>query len=299
VILALSPLKLQIVLDKLFAELKKFNLCINLVKTETMTFSPARVRTDQIVTLKLNNVPLKNVDLFKYLGIFVTNKWGFSGHITRMDGRSEAAAAELLRLATRLDIRQPDRITVFFRSLVKSQWHGLELLPVSVCKLIESSRAHFINRFYNLPSSTASLLSVVLLDLWPAEYDALARRVSFANRLTIHDLDFVRSAFEFDRTHLFRARVGWHYDGFLLFRSLFKREKIAEFDMQRVSSRLSVISGAKSRFLFFYYQRIRRGHPGPLQVVPICRDPPLFPLISGADLPFFRPASPFDLHIRP
>jgi hypothetical protein len=236
----------------LFNELKKFNLSINLVKTETLTFLPPRIRTqDQSVEFTLNNTPLTKVELFKYLGIFISANWGFSCHITRMQGRAEAAAMELTRLAVRLDIRSLGRISVFFRSLVESQWHGLEIMPLAIASEIESTRAHFVKKFFDLPCSTANMLTLVLLDLWPAAFDALMRRIAFANRMVEHDLDFVRNAFEFDRTVLFRAKIGWHHEAFLLFRSLFNREKIADFSIQRVSVRLSVIQGARDRFLFF------------------------------------------------
>jgi hypothetical protein len=104
---------------------------------------------------------------------------------------------------------------------------------------------------FNLPSSTATMLSLVILDLWPPAYEALSRRVSFANRLMAHDLSFVRSAFEFDRNILFRAQLGWHYDTFLLFRSLFNREKAADFSIDRVATRIQVIVQVRTRFVFF------------------------------------------------
>ncbi len=251
VILSISSTKLQDVLSKLFNELKKFNLSINLIKTETLTFVPPRIRTQaQSIQFSLDNTTLAKVELFKYLGMFVSSSWGFSNHITRMQGRAEAAAVELTRLADRLDIRSPERISVYFRSLVDSQWHGLELLPLSVASDIESTRAHFIRKFYDLPCSTANMLTLVLLDLWPATFEALMRRVAFSSRMTVHDLAFVRCAFEFDKTVLFRAKTGWHHEAFLLFRSLFTREKIADFSIQRVSDRLSVVQRARTRFLF-------------------------------------------------
>jgi hypothetical protein len=73
-----------------------------------------------------------------------------------MRGRAEAAASELLRLTTTLDIRGLDRVTVFFRALVESQWHGLELLPGSVVDDIEAVRSHFLKKMFNLPSATAT-----------------------------------------------------------------------------------------------------------------------------------------------
>jgi hypothetical protein len=45
--------------------------------------------------------------------------------------------------------------------------------------------------------------------------------------------------------------MGWHHDAFLLFRSLFTREKIVDFSLQRVSDRLAVVNRARTRLLFF------------------------------------------------
>jgi hypothetical protein len=166
-----------------------------------------------------------------------------------MRGRAEAAASELLRLATTLDIRGLDRITVFYRALVESQWHGLELFPSAVVDEIEANRAQFLKKFFNLPSSTATNLTIVLFDLWPANYDAMSRRISFAEKMRNHDLNFVRDAFLFDRT-LMRTKEGWHHQSFLIFQSMFRNKTAAEFSMDRASSRLSPISRSRTQFLF-------------------------------------------------
>jgi hypothetical protein len=182
-----------------------------------------------------------------------------------MQGRAEAAAVELTRLAARLDIRSPGRISVFFRSLVESQWHGLEIMPLAMANEMELTRAHFVKKFFDLPSPTANLVTLVLLDLWPATFDALMRRISFANRMTLHDLEFVRGAFEFDRSTLFRAKIGWHHEAFLLFRSLFNNERVTDFSIQRVSDRLSVLQGSRTRFLFFLLKETRESTLAPFR----------------------------------
>ncbi len=82
VILSTSATTLQEVLSKLFAELKKFNLCMNPVKTESLTFLPPRARSGLgDVQFKVNGVDLNKIDEFKYLGIFVCSKWGFGARI--------------------------------------------------------------------------------------------------------------------------------------------------------------------------------------------------------------------------
>jgi hypothetical protein len=255
VLLSTSSTRLQDVLSKLFTELKKFNLCMNLVKTDSLTFLPPRARSGLYdVQFEVNGVKLNKIDEFKYLGMFVSSKWGFGTHVARMRGRAEAAASELLRLTTTLEIRGLDRVTVFFRALVESQWHGLELLPNSVVDDVETVRAHFLKKMFNLPSATATNLSIVLFDLWPANYEAISRRLSFARKMIVHDLTFVQEAFLFDRTTMMRAKGGWHYETFLLFQSMFTGEKIADFSIDRVANRLAPISRSKTRFLFFLLQ---------------------------------------------
>jgi hypothetical protein len=256
VILSTSFAELQTVLSKLFNELKKFNLAMNLVKTESLTFVPPRVRTAGLnaQTFEINGVKLGKVNEFKYLGIFVNARWGFPGHITRMRGRAEAAASELIRLVTHLDIRDPGRLATYFRVLVDSQWHGLELLPLAVIKEIEAVRAHFVNHLFNLPCSTATMLSLVVLDLWPPVYSAMVRRITFARKMIGHELQFVRDAFVFDKTVLARAQTGWHHDAFVLFRSMFTSEKAADFTIDRAESRLIRIKHARAPFAFSLLQ---------------------------------------------
>jgi hypothetical protein len=69
-----------------------------------------------------------------------------------------------------------------------------------------------------------------------------------------HELQFVRDAFDFDRTALFIARVGWHHEAFFLFRSMFAKEKAAEFSFERVESRLVRIANARAQFVFSLLQ---------------------------------------------
>jgi hypothetical protein len=251
VILSTSASNLQTSILVLFSQLKKFNLCMNLIKTESLTFLPPRARSGlSEVAFAVNQIPLNRVDEFKYLGIFITSKWNFNTHMARMRGRAEAASSELLRLVAKLDIRRTERISMFFKTLVESQWHGLEILPHSIVDEVEATRAHFLKHLFNLPSSTATSLTIVVFDLWPGNFEAMSRRVTFSRKMCDHDLSFVRDAFSFDRTILMRARVGWHHESFLLFQSMFNREKVQDFNMERVASRLSPISRARTSFLF-------------------------------------------------
>jgi hypothetical protein len=106
-----------------------------------------------------------------------------------------------------------------------------------------------MRKLFELPCSTATNLTLVLFDLLPANFEALTRRVSFAKKMETHDLLFVRDAFLFDRT-MMRVKTGWHYESFLIFQSMFKKEKASDFDLDRVATRLSPISRARTKFLF-------------------------------------------------
>jgi hypothetical protein len=238
------------VLVKLFVELIAFNLCMNLVKTESLTFLPPRVRASLgAVQFKIGSTVLNQIEEFKYLGIFVCSKWGCNIHVARMRGRAEAASSELLKLVTKLDVRDVGRVTVFLRALVESQWHGLELLPCTVIDEIEANCAHFLKKLFNLPRSTATNLTIVLFDLWPASFEAMSRRISFARKMSDHDLLFVRDAFLFDRS-LLRVKEGWHHASYLIFQCMFRSEKAADFSIDRVSARLCPLTRSQTRFLF-------------------------------------------------
>jgi hypothetical protein len=67
--------------------------------------------------------------------------------------------------------------------------------------------------------------------------------------MKVHDLNFVRDAFFFDQT-LMRTKEGWHHEIFLIFQSMFTSEKVWDFNVDRVSSRLAPISRSRTRFLF-------------------------------------------------
>jgi hypothetical protein len=250
VLLSVSVSRLQDAINKLFLQLKEFNLCMNLVKTELLTFLPPRARaTLGTVQFCVNQVPLNQIEEFKYLRIFVSAKWGFSGHVARMRGRAEAASAELLRLVTTLEVRDLDRVTCFFKTLVESQWHGLELLPVKLVDEIEAIRAQFMKKMFDLPCSTATNMTLVIFNLWPANYESMSRRILFARKMETHDLSFVRDVFSFDKT-LMRVKEGWHHESFLLFQSMFRSERASDFSIDRVEARLAPISRAKSEFIF-------------------------------------------------
>jgi hypothetical protein len=98
------------------------------------------------------------------------------------------------------------------------------------------------------------MLSLVILDLWPTVYSTMARRVSFAKKMRDHNLQFVCDAFEYDRTVLTGAQIGWHHEAFLLFRSMFTTEKAADFSFERVESRLVRIRHARVLFAFSLLQ---------------------------------------------
>jgi hypothetical protein len=160
------------------------------------------------------------------------------------------------------------------RSINENGYNGigyikrLELLPRSVVDEIEATRAHLLKKMFNLPRSTATNIKLVLFDLWPANFVAISQRVTFARKMTDHDLVFVRDAFTFDRTVLLRAKEGWHYETFLLFQSMFQSERISDFTINRISARLTPISRALTQFLFHLVQATDEATLAPLPTFP-------------------------------
>jgi hypothetical protein len=65
-----------------------------------------------------------------------------------------------------------------------------------------------------------------------------------------HVLSFVRDTFEFDRSVLFRAQAGWHHEAFLLFRSLFTKERAADFSLERIDEKLARLRNSRAQFVF-------------------------------------------------
>jgi hypothetical protein len=238
------------ILTKLFSVLKDFNLIMSLIKTETMTFAPPRARTDFSFSLQLAGSKLKHVDSFKYLGIFVCSCWSLQRHVQLMTGRAEAAAAELLNIISRLEIRDMARVANYYRALVESQWHGLELLPLQVVEDMERVRLNFIRRQFDLPRCTAKVMTLVLFDLWPPAYECLLRRFTFFRSLTSHDLTFVRECLLFDSSILLKERQGWFHDSFLIYRSLFVNATLPEFDFESTMTRIGAINRSRLDFLF-------------------------------------------------
>jgi hypothetical protein len=250
VILSTDHERLNEVLSHLFSVLKDFNLVMSLIKTETMTFSPPSTRSVSSLSLQLAGSVLKHVDRFKYLGISVCSRWSLRGHVDLMTRRAEAAAAELHNIITRLEISDISRLTTYYRALVESQWHGLELLPVRVVDDMERVRLNFIRRRYSLPRCTAKAICFVIFDLWPPAYECLLRRFTFFQSLTTHDLTFVRNCLLFDRACLLKDRQGWYYDSFLIYQSLFVNATLPAFDFEANMSRLQAINRSRHDFLF-------------------------------------------------
>jgi hypothetical protein len=266
IILSLDHAILSAALAKLFTTLADFNLIMSLIKTETMTFSPPRVRSvipNQSFTL--HGSVLANVDVFKYLGVFVCSRWNWSNHVNEMSGRAEAAAAELHRILERLEVRDVRRTTAFYRSLVESQWYGLELMPLQAVTEIEAIRARFVKRLFDLPRSTANVISQVIFDLWPAAFEALLRRLTFLRSMMNHDLAATRDSFAFDRLILFREHQGWHYECFLIYRSLFLHTTIHNFDFEAVMCRLEALTRSKDDFLFILLKESEETTIGPFR----------------------------------
>jgi hypothetical protein len=106
-----------------------------------------------------------------------------------------------------------------------------------------------MRKLFDLPCPTATNLTLVIFDLWPANFESMSRRVSFARKMQNHELTFVRDAFLFDM-NLMRVKSGWHFESFLIFQSMFRNERASDFNIDRVAARLLPLSRARTKFLF-------------------------------------------------
>ena len=59
-------------------------LSLNVDKTQFMTFSPKKRVIPQEIKITLNNIAIKEVVVYKFLGILVDNKISWKPHVQQM-----------------------------------------------------------------------------------------------------------------------------------------------------------------------------------------------------------------------
>jgi hypothetical protein len=63
--------------------------------------------------IRVGGVLLKEVQVFKYLGVLLTPDLSFSAHVTRALERAKAASASIGRILRRLNIRSLSRLGTY------------------------------------------------------------------------------------------------------------------------------------------------------------------------------------------
>ncbi len=231
VILSPSRIKLAETLIKLDSRFPDYNLAINLAKTEVMTFFPrgSRHTTQTMVTVRGHD--LRNVNMFSYLGIQLTDTSSLKSHLEVVLQRAKVSLFKITDLLLTLSITDVTRLHCYFQTFVQSQLYGLELIPYSksLVDRLESLRSLFVRRMFRLPQGTPTELFYVLFPSLHPSLLCLKRRHSFFTRALKHDLCVVPDAFIFDASLMSRG-CGWFYELFDFYRSICQRVNLSDFD---------------------------------------------------------------------
>ncbi len=236
VILSPSRSRLAEVLVTLDAEFVKYNLRMNLAKTEVMTFRPRGRRAASVVSpsISLNSCQLPEVSTFRYLGVQISKLGSLSDHVNLIMQRSKVSMHKTVNLLRQLQITSLSRLHCYFLSFVQSQLYGLELIPYSASFLsrIESIRSLYLKFMFNLPPGTPSELFYVI---WPSFHPALLclqRRLTFFRRGLKHSLGGVTSSFMFNLS-MYNRNFGWFKDSFLFYQTICPPSRMTSFDFAR------------------------------------------------------------------
>jgi hypothetical protein len=252
VILSPSRKKLARSLRLLDIKLRKFNLQMNLGKTETMTFYPRSGPRRSPPPIVLRDVPLKQVDSFKYLGISIDSTGSLQGHVDLMFQRSQAASVKTVELVGNLGITNLWRLKCYFNSFISAQFYGLEVLPFSVAVKICQARISFVRQIFKLPRGTPADLFYVLFPSLTPEILCLQRRLTFYNRCLRHDLLCVPAGLMFDLLVMYKRTCGWLYESFLFYRSVQPSAAFSKFDFAADVDRLLSVTNDERAFSDHY-----------------------------------------------
>ncbi len=173
-----------------------------------MVFERRRTTKAETV-IRVGGVPLRTVNVFKYLGVLISSCLGFSSHATRVKERARAAAITTAQLIARLEIHSFKRLAAYYSCYVESQFYGLEVLPCSILECVRAIRSYYIRTIFDLPRTASHELATILLDLPPVEILLLRRRKRFFGSVVKHEFSFVRDACAIDRD-LMQNTLSWH-----------------------------------------------------------------------------------------
>jgi hypothetical protein len=231
VVLSPDRQRLARVLATLDTEFLRFNLRMNLSKTEVMTFRPRGVRVSvQAPPIVIRSTALSDVTSFRYLGVLLSNFGTLTGHVDLVVQRSKVSLYRTVSLLRQLEIQSIPRLRCYFMSFVQAQLYGLELVPFtqSLITKIEYIRNLFLRSMFKLPPGTPSELFYVL---WPSYHPALLclqRRFTFFKRGLNHQLLCVPSSFILNASLLGR-NCGLFHDCFRFYQSVLSVEPCVFF----------------------------------------------------------------------
>jgi hypothetical protein len=255
VILSPSRSRLAEALKTIDIELAQFNLQMSLQKTETMTFLPRQPSFDSPDPIVIRATSLLQVDSFRYLGLHISPTGSLYNHLINVSHKAKISASLTVNLLHQLAIQDVSRIKTYFLSFVLAQFHGLELLPISVLDQIETTRNSFLRQFFRLPTGTPSDLFYVLFPAFTPAILCLQRRLAFFKRSLRHDLPCVTGSFILDATTNYKISCGWMYDSFLIYRSLYPHANPVTFDFLRDVSELLDQAVNEVNFSFVFIQK--------------------------------------------
>ena len=142
--------ELQTSINILVSVFSEFGLEVNATKTETMilNWNPASGSTYPTTIISVNGAPIKNVESFKYLGVYITYNSIHIGkdELSNRVNSAHNAFAEHRKLLTNMYIPLPTRIS-FLNSLVRSRLtYGCHCWRANATELgkIESTFRHFL-----------------------------------------------------------------------------------------------------------------------------------------------------------
>ena len=233
VIIGFSKATLNNVLDRLISILSIFDMSVSEEKTEVVSFQPSGRASSGPSGLKVGDVDLKLVNMFKYLGVWLSADLKFGHHLTVVEERARLASLETANLLRLLEVRSLSRLKLYYRCFVESQFYGVELFPVEAEKRIHRTRTCFLSGIFKLTKSFPSAVTNFILDLYPAVVCLLKAQASIFRRLKNHEIPFARLALDLCETELLKRHTGWSFDSFIIYRRVNPNAKIVTFSFER------------------------------------------------------------------
>ena len=119
-LIATSLAGLQRQLDRLASVAASFGLTINVAKTKLMAMGPTAPAPAQLPSLQLNDQTLEWVEEFKYLGLLVHYRRGFSRAASALHASALAKYYAMVRQCRAKGVEDADSLSLLFDSLVTS-----------------------------------------------------------------------------------------------------------------------------------------------------------------------------------